>query len=273
MRRGSDISTTLKRRRRGKIVNKFYAFFLLLIILSSIVSLLTFVDYFKIKDIDVVGVNNASIEAIKDSVSDMLSGRLFFIFAKDNLFFLPRKQIKETLPSEYKIIDKISLNFLNKNSFQIEIVERNPKALWCRFEYPSIEDCYFIDKTGLLYLQSPNTTANTLLRYYGSVKEDPIGKYFESTDDFKKFYSFNESLKKMNFPIVAFSKYDESEFRSTMNTGTYIILNKQIDLNKALESLESILRESIVKTDKDSISKIKSIDLRFGNKIPLEYND
>ncbi len=266
----SKINSTLSKRRRLSRFKKVgYNIIFALFFISLLVLGLTS-EKVQVKAVTISGDLSVSEVDILSIVEENLSERHLFIIRTDNFFLLKRGEIKEEVLNKLKKIESVGLSFHGLNRIEVSVSERVAKYLWCNATPTTYKNCYFMDNDGFIFTEAPDFSGNPFPKYFGLIKaENPIGQNYFEIDRFKEISQFFKTLADMKFGPVSFNSIDIHQYEIYLSSGTKIIFDDKKDLAKNTVNLQALIDNGYVKTELDSLRKIKYIDLRFGNKVIL----
>ena len=277
----------LKKKRRRVFLNKILlSVFALPAIFAGLVYL-SRISAFNINSVEVKGNKVADTEMIRQVVEKEIAGNYLWFFPKRNIFFYPKKDIKNQLAFEFKGLKDINL-IVKEKTLNISSTERIAKYMWCGnanldlvVGLPSDkEKCYFVDENGYIFGEAPYFSGEVYFKFYGgtfSNSTDPSGFYFMQ-ENFSKLISFKNMLENFGLKPVALS-YEGSEnikiYLSrdlTHPSGPEIIFKADSDLPIISENLQTALNTEPLKSNfKNKYSSLLYIDLRFGNKVYYKF--
>lgn len=244
-----------KRRRLFFIRLYIILFFILVIILG--LAIFSGSKKVTIQTIIVSGNAAVSSDDVLAVANRDMTGRYWYLFARNNSLIFPRFQIENDLLTEIKTIKEVNINLDNWQQISIKITERKPHSVWCGQDIKSPDlKCSFVDKDGFVYGPAPVFSGNMFIRFYGNI---PI------TQIYSEIFSLIELLNKNNMKVVAVS-YDNFDYKFILENGPEIIFN---DKNPFVISFDNLFRAIETKNLdlENNASVIKYIDLRFDNKI------
>lgn len=263
----SNIGHSLNKKRKASLRKKiFYYFIFILFFLSLIVYILS-TDFVRLKEIKVSGNSSISTEEIMNIVTPELNTYYLWIIPTKNIFLLRDTEIQNNILTHIKKIGetKVLINGLSK--IEIVVKERDTKNLWC---YSSKKKCYFMDPDGFIFEEAPTFSEDTFPEYFGLIdSDDPIGQHYMK-DNFRSISALFETLKKISFWPKRFYALNENEYEIYIKGGGKIIMDNKKSFESQLINLQTLVTNNYIKTDEVSLSKIKYIDLRFGNKVNFE---
>ncbi len=237
------------KKKRLKLIAKIFFVLLLLIIIIGSFSYSLKSPILRIQDIEVIGNISVSSKEIIDFVKSELVGNYFSLFPKDNSLLYPRNFIKNSILSSFIQLDIADVRLKKINKLEINVLERKPYALWCVGELMDTNECYFMDKSGLIISEAPKFSGDVFIRYYG--------KKYSEENQFKEIDSFVLAIQKLDILVIAVSSKENGDFEIVSKTGKIFFNNKK-SYDETLVNLMTILKEK---------RNINYIDLRYGNKI------
>lgn len=258
----------IKKRRKQKII-KYSAFFGFFLVIIGVASFISHRPQLRIQNITMTGEVLLVEEEVVLKAKQFLSGKYFFLFPKNNIFWYKRGELKVFLKDFFKRIDTIDVNLEGGNNLSIDITERKPSALWCfdRLLEDNLEDCYFMDVNGTIFSQAPTFSGNAYLKYYGLIDDSPIGKEYLTSVDFKTITAFIENVETNSVHPLYFKAKTKDNFSLVLFGGTEIYFDNQVPLDTLAENFKALLKTPELKPAKDGSIPAEYIDLRFGNKL------
>lgn len=270
IRQKPNIITNFKKKRRKNLAKKIFAYFIFVLFFLSLIVLGLSTEEARIKEVIVSGNVSIKSEDIKSIVNKEMYKKYAFIIMTDNLLLLRRSEIKKEIISEIKKIGEVAVHNIFPDKIKIIVKEREPKGIWCRGTISEMKYCYFLDSTGFIFEDAPEFSDNAFYKFLGLIsKDDPVGEYYLG-DDFMIAYNLMERLKEMSFYPKILYALDNTEYYVYLSGGGKILFNKDKNLEASLINLQALVDNKYIKTDEQSIKKIKYIDLRFGNKVNFE---
>ncbi len=283
MRFGRTVQTkisTARERRRKALVKK-------IIITSSVVffALMLFIfvinrSALRVEKVNVFGTNIVREDEVLESVNKIISGKYFFLIPKNSVFFYPKEKIKNELLSKFGRIEAVYPAIDNGNTLVISVSERSPKYLWCGKE-PSTNNhvdgkCYFMDKTGTIFVKSPDFSPNVFFTFYGPLASttDPIGATIFPTEELERIISFRDSVSAMGFDSKSFSVLKDGDYELNLVRSGKILFNKKDNFTQLVDNiLLAITSLPLSEEVKSKIDSLLYIDVRFGNKVFYKFDD
>ncbi len=125
---------------RGKAT--LFVFFLIIIAAGYVLFLSNF---FQVKRAVLVGNEKIKEEDIKEVMKNVIGEKRFFVFSGDNLFLVNGNKIKGRVVEEMPLVESLEIKRHFPNTLKINLVERQPFAVWM-----SAEKKYLIDSNGVV---------------------------------------------------------------------------------------------------------------------------
>jgi hypothetical protein len=236
----------------------------------------------QIIDVTVEGTKIMEKQIIAQKIDDELSGNYYWFFPKKNIFLYPKNKIKADIMSAFPTVETVTISVNSLHKLTMSIKEREPFALWCGDEQPSIiasevPECFYVDKTGYIFSNSPSFSGGVYFTLYGSeslnVKKTPIGQYAVSTEVFEKVLTLRDFLSEFNivFDTVYFGENNYAEFFNAKSFN--IKWNTDADLTILTSNMRALFRSPSWKdntfvSDSEKFSEpLEYLDFRFGNKV------
>ncbi len=223
-------------------------------------------DQFQISNIELKGNNITKSEDLTKIIKEDLKGNYLFIFPKSNALIYPKKKILSDIKANIPRIENSQGKLLNSKTLEISISERDPAGLYCQ-KQTSQKECYFLDDDGYIYSVAPSFIGDVYFVYLKNPEiTNPLGQSYLDKEEFKKLPPFIQSLKDLN--VIPHSlQRTLNEYYLEIQGGGKIIINKDDDLGKVRENLESFLNDQVTTQAPGFLESISYIDLRFGNKV------
>jgi len=251
----------MRRRRLFLIRTSIVLFFLLVIILG--LAIYSGHEKVKVQTIIVSGNAAVSSDAVLATANEVMAGRYFYLFARNNYLIFPRWEILERLLYEYRTIKEIDVSWESWQTISISIVERKPHSVWCG----DSNQCFFVDKEGYIYSQAPSFSGTMFVKDYGNVSTSTgeIGQNFLSKQTYTQIFTLIDILDQKNMKVISVS-FDGSDYKFTLENGPEIVFNNKNTFELSFQNLFSAIETGNLDLEKEA-NLIKYIDLRFDNKI------
>ncbi len=252
-----------KKRKRFLIVTGLG--FVILVSFVFALSALSGCDFMKIKNVNILGVQEIKENDLKEIVWKDLDTKYLWLFSKDNIFIYPRKKIIGDVLKDFPKIRSASVDLDFPDSVNLKIDERMPYALWCGDATST--DCYFVDEEGYIFGTADDYSNDKFFRYYKNLGADIFIR--QSIFDLKKFEdldSFVVFLTGLEISPYKMVYKDDRNCEIYFGEGTKIIFDSTMDMKDIINNFQSILNMDEF-SDVENLKKLEYVDLRFGNKI------
>lgn len=271
------------RRKRNKRIMRYSIAFFCFLVLVALTSYGAHRKEVRITKVILRGGILVTRTDIGEKSLNFMKGSYFWLYPKNVAFWYPKKSLEEYLKNNFKRIDAIQIHLEGLNTMVIDIVERQPFAIWCdslpdekqistttQMEDGSeLEKCYFLDQNSTIFSEAPYFSGDAYFKYYGSIgTTTPIGNYYiSSTTEFDEINSFIESVKNMSLHPVYLTTKDDEDYSLVISGGGEIYFDLKKPLSEVAQNLESLLRTPALSTSTNTDLPIDYIDLRYGNKL------
>jgi cell division septal protein FtsQ len=215
-----------------------------------------------IETIRIVQNTFSKSERIEANVSRTLDGNIFLLIPKTNSLFLSRFQTEEKLKEEFPEIEKIDIDLKGTKEIEVQIYEWEPKMIWISGEGEN----FFINKEGNIFLEEPMLHGyDDLLKLQNEKQDLTLGANVINPDFMKELISFSEDLESLQIKVREVRHEDDDVFYLSTNKDFEIIISSNDSLKDSYENFKTILEDGVI--NKENLSVVEYIDLRFGNKI------
>lgn len=260
--------TLVKRKRRLFWIKVGIACFVTFLLCGGVVAAAR-ARFSNIQTVSVQGTIVASDADIQNQVEKVLAGNYAFLFPKKNIALYPKSAIAASVMNAFPRLEKAHVSLSQWHTLVVDVTERKPYAMWCAGGEPGIasttSNCYFMDVTGFIFDTSPSFSGDAYIRYWGgTMGNEPIGQTFKTDLSFGATDNLIKALKDFNFSVtdIIANEYGY-ELRTT--EGTTLLVNPSQEVAKTLDNLAIILKQN-----EKATSTVRSIDLRFGNKVYIK---
>jgi len=258
----SKILESSRRLERKILMVKFVLSLFLLAVLVIGLSYFLRISEFRIGKILIEGNVTLGKEELSASIANYLDGKYLDIFVRDNIFVIPKKDIKKRLLTDYPRLKEVTLFRDFPNSLLVELKERTPTALLCVGK-----QCSFLDEEGFIFEQAPFFSGDTYVKFYDEGEIQGVKNRLLTDTQFKGIIEFIKQLKLEDVNTSKITLNKEGLYDISVLEGWKLKLNNNIDLDIALENLKLVLDRQI----KDNRENLNYIDLRIDNKVFYKF--
>lgn len=261
-------SKRLVERRRKRFLLKLTMITIVVVILISFASWFSYRPSIQIIKIVVNGNNVVSDLDIGNITNEVLDGKYLFLFSRADSLTYPEKEIETAILTTFKQIKSVDIVRTDFQTLSMDIEEQKPYALWCLSKTEDVQDdCYFLNKDGLIFSKAPNFTGNVFFRFYGYLNDiNLIGKYYlKVNDEFNSTNVLINSISSLGVVPVELRPLGDTDMELYMDDGSKILFTRGQRSSEILDNLRVVLESETFKNEK--MKDVEYIDLRFGNKV------
>ncbi len=275
-----------QRRERVRIVLKTCALLIGILLLSGAFMYVGRLENLRVQTVHVITDGVLSENEVASVIKTEL-GKTYFGILPKNFALLPTPStLEETIIAIFPRSNTVRIQRTGIKALSVSISEREPDALWCGDVVPPVAQnetsqesrknqtlwgsCYLMDKNSFIYAKAPMYSGDVFPRYYGSLeKAEPLGQNYLPSDEFNEWQVFYRSLSYNNTLPHAVLFADERDAEVYLSNGIKVLVPRY-------EKIETIQRRLISVLDSDTIDTARSVeyvDLRFGDKAFVKYDD
>ena len=254
----SKLRARRKRRRVRLALVALGALVLLCVILVG----LTYIPFLQIRGVKVSGTQTIASSTIANYVESQIAGRYLFVIPKRNIFLYPKDTISQGRLSSFPQLKVAEVHAGDFHTIEVDIVEREPKALWC-----ANTDCYLMDQEGVVYAPAPTEVPQGFVEYHGVTFGDKLPRQYLNADQFETLFSLVDALSQKvgSSHIVRVSIDNHADVEADFDNGFTL----KFALGDA--SGDTFERFSVALTAgpflEHTLSEFLYLDLRFGDKL------
>ncbi|MDX9779162.1 MAG: FtsQ-type POTRA domain-containing protein [Patescibacteria group bacterium] len=254
-----------KKMRKNNSRLKIYLFLILSgVILGLLIYFVAFSSFFKIKNIDIEGLERTKVELIRDLVKTQTNKKHFLIFPENNLIFFNVEDLRQVLNQEFRF-EEVRVFKRFPKTIKLEIRERNLAFIW-RQQNINI----FSDNQGCLineaiindeaFSKYPILESELEIEYLNPNNcLDLDQQYFNALIELFETLLSHQDLAPARFIL----SNERNSLIMDLANGPNIIFNTKEDLLKQVNKLIIIRQEQ----SDDEFLQLEYIDLRFGDLI------
>lgn len=262
-----------KRRKRQYIVGAIIFVLFLLVLGGSV--WLSRASFLRITDIQVSGTQTVAPSAVTDFVQNSIAGHRLFLFSKNNIFLYPQTQIQHDLPAAMPVVASVRVHAINFHTIGVDIVERQPKALWCGDSVEaSVSNCLLLDQSGAAYgpqnggfVIVGQDTSSGYKKYYGVLHGSTTPQQYITPEAFTSLGALVDAIAQ-NQPqdaIESVAVDQNSDARVRFASGFELIFALSADGGDVYTRF--ILAQQSDAFKGRTIADFQYLDLRFGDRL------
>jgi len=187
----------------------------------------------------------------------------------ENIFILSKNQIKSGLAAIFPAITDISIKKELFHGLIVNFEKRIQIGIWCHLAgvQPQAENCYYFDKEGIVFKETPQTEGALILKIKDFKKKKvSLGDQVLNYNQLKFIAEFNNKITENNqIRIIEFNIGPAANFdlEAITDHGWSIYLDQNQDPILEANNLFTILNEVI----KNKAPNLEYIDLRLPSRI------
>lgn len=179
----SRLRARRKRRRARLALVSVGALFVLCLMLVG----LSYIPFAQVRSVAVSGTQTLATTTVAHYVESQIAGRYLFVIPKRNIFLYPQDAIAEGLLLSFPELKVADVHAGDFHTIEVEVVEREPKALWC-----VSTDCYLMDQEGVVYARSQGVEG--FVEYRGATQGQRLPRQYLNADQFEALFSLVDAL-------------------------------------------------------------------------------
>src|SRR3989344_4366411 len=254
------------RKRRRRLFALIFSGALILFILSGLAGL-TYLQSLRIKDVAVSGARTLASSTVEAFVRDRLAGEYWYVFAKSNIFLYPKQQIAADLIKAYPVLASADVHAADFHTIAVNLVEREPRALWCPSPQGDALRCLFMDENGVAYTEAPTFSEPVYLSYYGTTTGEALPKQYLTPAEFQSLSALVDAIiQKISGDKVQTISVDTNKDVSVRFANSFTLRFALSDAGGDIfERFSLALTSEPMKAHK--LTDFEYLDLRFGDKL------
>jgi len=269
------------------ILHKILAVVILVVLFAVALGGVSQNSKWSITTIRISGVQVVSEDAVRSRASMLLKGNHYFLYARDNNFIFPRREIEAQILETFPRIKSVNIRRENSHTIVIDVAERKPFMMWCgesfEEEAPALAECWFIDDQGFVFSQAPIFSEGVYREVYAPLIYRNEYTPLRATIPPLRFffpYAFVEGIERGVGDISRIFIKPEGQYGVVVRSSALYpelidaeLYFKDGQLSERL--IYNILSALPVQFPPDLISekKLLYVDLRFGNKVFFGFEE
>lgn len=274
-------SSVRLRKKKARRVFSYSA--LVLAILFAVTNIITHLDKLYIKHIYISGNVKVEDGQIFGVVANSLRGYYYGIYPKSNILIYPKKVVGDSIMRNIPWIASVAVSG-GVNSVIVNVIEREPKYLWCdSIDKPIIDRiCYYLDKDGFAFGRAPGFSGHIYPEFYGGDKKGGyIRKFVLPVEKLNTVLKIKDGGEKaladnnINLgKIYGFYIHNNGDYDLLLSDGkNEYKINFSLNTD-VLKKLNTVLSSPFfIKELRDGNKRLEYIDLRFGKKVFYKFDN
>jgi len=253
--------------------------FKIIIFIGLFFCLLGGLAYFSIWS-SVLQINKIEIRSEKEPVyynndeiikiaEEKLRSKIFRIIPQNTITLAPINEIKKAIINSFSEIKQVDIfRSLSNMGLVIKIEERESIGIWCKYENSTststkkiINDCFQIDKDGVIYRKSLLVKSSSVLNIYSSRNQSAVVR--DLVVPLKIINFILEAKEKTPISMSNFDFISIEDVKGTTSLGWQVYFNPAHSINSQINTLKAVLDEQI----KEDYKSLEYIDLRIEGRV------
>lgn len=231
----------------------------LLLLLGLIVGL-SYLPFLQVRDVQVSGTKTLATSTLISYIQGQIAGRYLFVLPKRNIFIYPKRAIADGLLAQFPELRAADVHAGNFHTIAAEVVEREPKALWCQGA-----QCYYMDQAGVVY--APAVAQDGYVVYRGRAEGESLPRQYLTEDTFESLFALADAVsqKLPDTPVKEVAVDAHSDAEATLGNG-FVLRFALGDAGGDVFERFSLALTSAPFAE-HALGEFEYLDLRFGDKL------
>lgn len=276
-----SVSRQSRRERMRRIDRGFQLTLQLFLVCYFLFVLLAWVSYrpeLRISEVRIEGAQAVDSTAVGTMAQSMLAERFLWKIDRNNRLFYPKRAMIQAIKALDTHVKEVTLTVVGKKQLLIHLSEYSPEFLWCSPGSIATSTtvtalttgCYFADSTGHLYAEAPDYSGNLFLTFETTIPEYGKDSFLSRSSILPKgeFDTVSMFLHKLDDLELSPQRVEQSgphDFTFITDKSWTIRWLSTRNPDEDVANLSLVLQN--LNSDHTNINNLKSIDLRFGNKV------
>lgn len=215
-----------------------------------------------IDTVTVVGAESVASSTVRANINELLRGFYIHALPKRNIFLYPQERIEESLMRAYPAFASVDAYAVDFSTIAINIVERNPRALWCQEG-----KCFFMDENGMVYADSPIFSEPIYISYSGAAEGRSLPKQYLTPTQFQSLAALVDAIaQRLPEEQVKGVHVDAAgDVRIFFESGFILLFALRDEGGDIFERFTLALTAEPLTTH--TLPSFEYLDLRFGDKL------
>lgn len=231
-----------------------------LVLLLVFVVGLTHLPFLQVREVQVLGQKTLASTTLASYIGEQIAGYYLFVVPKRNIFIYPKRAIADGLLLEFPELRAADVHAGNFHTIEAEVIEREPKALWCQGS-----QCYLMDQTGVVYGYAEGDDG--FVSYRGPTEGDSLPRQYLSPEQFESLFALVDAVsqKLPESPVETVEVDTQLDAEATLSNGFVLRFALSDAGGDVFERFTLALTSSPFAGH--SLSEFQYLDLRFGDKL------
>ncbi len=246
------------RKRKRRFYLALSVVFCLVIIISGL-SLISSLDFFQVKDIEISG-GEKEVPLAETIVEKSLTGQSLWFFPHSDIFFVSAKNIAKNISEAFPSVSSVSVSKKYFGTIYVTLEDKTPAALWCLDT-----SCVSLDQNGYAFEKADSASSSLVIFENGAAPT--VGAAPIPADEFIPLLIFVNNLPQRGIYASSVMLNSDNTDDIYVGTSTAIVVDPTKDLSASLGNLDRVLDNSSSGISAENITSLQYLDLRFPDKI------
>lgn len=187
-----------------------------LLVLLAIVVGLSHLPFLQVHAVEVSGTKTLATSTVAGYIEGQISGSYLFVIPKRNIFLYPKHAIADGLLKRFPELRAADVHAGNFHTIAADVVEREPKALWCQGA-----QCYLMDQDGAAYAYAPAGAQSGFVQYLGHTEGASLPHQYLTPETFESLFALVDAVsqKVPDSPVETVEVDAQKDAEATLSNG------------------------------------------------------
>ena len=258
----------LQKKRKKTTIKVFLSVVCILFVITAFVLFLR-LPFFQITTVKLEKPGSLPAGELEAKALAATKGNYLYVIPRSFSFLYPKDDMTVAVMDAYKKIDSMRIVRKSFSTLEITVSERVPEAIVCEGfrEEDELDECFFADKDGFIFTESPGFSDGVYSRYYVNSDSNKLalGTNFIDQAGFRALQAFVSGIRAngistLGMLIGSAGSYDL--YIKNMDQSTAVVyFDDRIPLDDTMSNLIAFWDNTKAKGNFDYIN------LRFGNNV------
>ncbi len=231
-----------------------------LALLAAILVGLTHLPFLQVYEVTVSGQKTLASSTVAGYIHEQIAGYYLLVVPKRNIFIYPKRAIADGLLKQFPELRAADVHADDFHTIAAELVEREPKALWCEGTR-----CFLMDQTGVVYAYTGGE--DKFVSYRGATEGESLPRQYLAPDMFESLFALVDAVsqKLPDTPVEEVTVDSHQDGEATLSNGFRLRFALNDAGGDVFERFTlALTSEPFLEND---LSQFEYLDLRFGDKL------
>ncbi len=232
-----------------------------LALLFAIAAGLSHLPFLQIRAVEVSGAKTLATSTIANYIEERIAGSYLFVFPKRNIFLYPKRALSAGLLKAFPELRAADVHAASFHSIAADVVEREPKALWCEGG-----QCFLMDQEGVVYGYAP-AGESPFVMYAGPTEGASLPRQYLDPARFEALFALADAVsqKLPDTPVKKVTVDAHNDAEAALGNGFVLKFALGDAGGDVFERFSLALASEPFM--EHSLAEFEYLDLRFGDKL------